>query len=151
MEYETGGCRDAAAVFLAIIIGLVAVACGVTVMKLDKSATERAQLAHRTALAEYQYELKLEQARLDNKVEMARVAEENHEQRIATLAVALAGLRDPVSGAAVTAVAMPQVLLGALLAVLAFIFLRPVLSRIAEYIEYKVTKQFDDIDRSWTG
>lgn len=121
MEFQSGGCRDVGAVFLALLIGLVAVACGLTVLKVSDQATERAQIESNERIVSQQIQAQLE-------LDKMRVAEANFEQRIGTIAVALAGLRSGNSGGSW------HLVLGFFFAVFAFFLLKPVLEHFADWL-----------------
>lgn len=83
------------------MVVIVVVGLALTLGRLSKDATERYEAKQATLQAEEYtrqqqalYALQTEQARLDHKLEVQQAYADAHDQRLATLAIALAGLDD---------------------------------------------------------
>jgi len=99
MELQSGGCRDGAAGIMALLGGVVLVVVLVLGARFSKDAATRAKAESAAAQAQSfalresaRYEHESELARLDAQLALARQDAVAHEQRLATLAVALKGM-----------------------------------------------------------
>lgn len=103
MEFATGGCRDAAGVLMALFLlvllaGVVAIATsvedGMTAQAKARSEIETARAESEAAQVRYQEsaETQRQYDQLTHELAMLRQEQANYEQRLGTLAVALAGL-----------------------------------------------------------